>query len=378
MKKYLTLAIILMLACVGLVYGCDKDKYKNLSYAVTYGNNQTITQDEGVSLIYGDSNKDNLTFNVVIEGVKGINKRVGITSDNKDVVLVKDITYQDDKTYATIQAIAPGNANITIVSLEYSKIAYKFPVKVRYPITAINTTYDENTHTLALTGNSTINLKNYLTLIPNTPYMTTDTELKYEVVSGGVNAQGNNYIDIQDGTIRVIDNVIPFEEKITVRVSSVNNPSVTKDIEIIAIKTENEDSSNFTIQKDNANVTGIIKLISHDPDYNTASITAIARSNQVYYNVTATSGDSKVCQAVPKSSTQSTVDGTNNSTIFNYDLVAGQTSGIADVKFSFVPYKYGYGDDAKIFVNSLDNGSKTIKVENINLAVGITTSVDGI
>ena len=118
MKKYLTLAIILMLACVGLVYGCDKDKYKNLSYAVTYGNNQTITQDEGVSLIYGDSNKDNLTFNVVIDGVKGINKRVGITSDNKDVVLVKDITYQDDKTYATIQAIAPGNANITIVSLK--------------------------------------------------------------------------------------------------------------------------------------------------------------------------------------------------------------------------------------------------------------------
>ena len=373
MKKYLTLIIILMLACVGLVYGCDKDKYKDLTYSVTYGQNASITQDKGLTLVYGDSNNDNSTITVSIDGVKGINKRVGITSDNKDVVLVKDITFKNDKTYAILQAIAPGTANINIVSLEYSKASYSFPVKVTYPITAITTTYDETKETLALVKNGTINLNEYINLMPNTPYMTTDTDVKFEIVQGGVNNSGASYVDVNGGIVRVIGDTIPKEETIVVRVSSINNPNIYKDIEIVAISS---DQTAFSVVASDANVNiNDIKLISHDNQYNRVQIVATAASNNVYYKIEATSSSDVICQPTLKTSGQ--ITGAVNSTVYNYDLVAKQEAGNANIKFSFVPYKYGYGTDAKIFVNSKSNYDATVAVENVSLAVGITTSIDG-
>ena len=231
MKKLFTILAVLVLSFAGIFVGCDESKFASADIEFK----SAAYSSEVLTIGYDNS----VEVSAKTVGVKGINPAVNFTCSDTEALEITGVENSDKGTSATIKAKKPTYGDnyfiLKAVSVETSQVYKEIKVKVVLPIESI----DFGDSVLAVSPSTPLRLYDYIQFYPQTPYVTNQKDVIYDITDYGLNNSSSISID-KTGLLTVqndvIDNLITDEDCLEVTVISLANTGITYTIKINVVK----------------------------------------------------------------------------------------------------------------------------------------------
>lgn len=213
MKKFFSILFIFCLGFLGLLAGCNEDRYGNLT--ITIATEQERAEDGSITLYVGDSPED---ITVTMGGIPSNFNVVPSFSLSENIVKIGEVNHMlDNGVRKTIEGIAPGYTVLTAYTSEGLKSA-SLKINVIKKAESISANSDYKLAVIRRPGYSTkIDTNEAISILPKDSNQNT---IKYSLATEGL----TDVISLRDNTITVLEGAsLSAEREFQIKAEVVNH-----------------------------------------------------------------------------------------------------------------------------------------------------------
>ncbi len=222
MKKFFSILFIFCLGFLGLLAGCNEDRYGNLT--ITIATEQERAEDGSITLYVGDEPED---ITVTMGGIPSNFNVVPSFSLSENIVKIGEVNHMlDNGVRKTIEGIAPGYTVLTAYTSEGLKSA-SLKINVIKKAESISANSDYKLAVIRRPGFSTkIDTNEAISILPKDSNQNT---IKYTLATEGL----TDIISLRDNTITVLEGAnLSAEKEFQIKAEVVNHKGeVNEDVE---------------------------------------------------------------------------------------------------------------------------------------------------
>ncbi len=383
MKKLFTILAVLVLSLAGVFVGCGEGKYANAeiefeSHALS-----------GDVLTIGYNNSVDITAKTT--GVKGINSAVNFVCSDTEALEFTGLSNSEEGTTVTIKAKKPTYGDnyfiLKAISVETSNVYKEIKVKVILPIQGI----DFGGAVLAVSPSTPLRLFEYVKFYPQTPYVTNQKEVVYDITNYGLNNASSISID-ETGLLTVsddvIDNLTTDVECLEVTVISLANRGISYSIKINVVKDLKDTDITIESPQLSYNKAPIadkqeLILFTNSEDYYREQVIVEVISSQDISIIPEKFGNTNIVEITQMGAiTKTPIDGISFKNKATFEIRAKSSADVCTVKFKVKtlnidnPLEFNFSDATAISVKTSALPKMiSLKQDADAIAVGQTMAV---